>query len=149
MKGISTVLSHMSYIAIGIVALSLLVASVYIWGEKIEGMFLQRQLKLMSSSIVGDVLELKMISERSNLVPGAGKSILAELGAEIPDRISNDQYSVDFSSNKITVSSRTSKGARVEETVSLDFEIENSSALSPFLIRLERDSSGDKIYLVD
>ena len=45
MKAISVVLSHMTYLAIGIVALSMIVASVYIWGDKIEERYLQGQLR--------------------------------------------------------------------------------------------------------
>jgi len=150
MKGISTVFSHMSYIAIGIVALSLIVASVYMWGDKVEETFLQRQLKLVSSSVFDDIVELKMLSEDSNAVPKPGETkILSETGTEMPDKISNENYRVEFSSDRIIVSSTTSKGVVVERIVPVTFDIEDSSAISPFVIRLERDSGGDKIYLVD
>ncbi len=152
MKAVSVVVSHMSYLAVGMIALSLVVAFVYVWGDKLEENFLQKELDLISSSVRSEVMNLKTLSDTSNLVENR---VLAEIGTSFPDKISNDRYNVEFSSNRILVSSKTSKNKKIESSVLVPFNMENSSAVSPFTIRLEREivrSQGlfiDKIYLVD
>jgi len=136
MKGVSVILSHMSYIAIGIAALSLIVASVYMWGGRIEEIYLQKELEAVKSSIVSDVIELNRIS---------GTNTIAELGAGLPDKISGESYSVEFNSNTLTIRSKTNKGDSVEVNASFDFDVADSSAVSPFTIKLK----DGKIYLVD
>ncbi len=150
MKAISVVLSHMTYLAVGIVALSLIVASVYIWGDKIEERYLQGQLDLTVSLVRDKVFEINHISETSNLVPVIGENhTIIEIETEIPDKISNKKYTIEFNSNKIIASSTTSKNIEVESMILVPFDIVDSSVLTPFTIKLVRDSTGDKIYLVD
>ena len=142
MQGIYPTLSHSILLLLGLLAMSLLIASVYISLSITEKSLFSVELNFVANSIKNKILEVySLANQSSNYTTG-----LFQLN--FPEKIGNRKYSITLYQNMLLVNSSI-KNEPVEINLNLpvDAELSGTSFL-PASIKVDKQEGKIKIGLI-
>lgn len=141
--GVSVILSHTTFLAVGIVALMVILISVFNVSTDIREQSLKAQLTFVAETLKSEILNLYELSEHSDLLPDEGETLLIEeIKPNIPEKISEKRYTIKFSPGNVTVRTNI-QNQIVEINRSINVIITlNGTAITPAVLKLERSNIG-------
>lgn len=139
MKGVSELLSHMTLIALGLIALSMILVSVSNLRINTRQQSIENNLNYLAETIADEILRLDSIAEQSNAFPEINKiMVLGKIELPISEKISNKRYLIELYNKTVRVSTYTGNGMiEVNRTVNTNAFLNETSNLQASL-QLER-----------
>lgn len=144
MRGLSTMLSHAIYLALGIMVLGALLIYVADIRVGMDEQTMRTQLSIVAESIKDDVFDLYLLSEGSGFVATSGNISVAKINLDFPERIGGRDYEISLAEDTIIVSSSL---ATVVKKVDIDINMEGNVRV-PGYLELIRGTTGDTIRVV-
>ncbi len=146
-KGVSVILSHITFLAIGIVALMMILITVFNVSANIREQSIKSQTTFIAETLKSEILNLYELSENSNFLPDNGETIiLKEVKPQIPDKISDKRYTIKLSPNNVTVQTNLENQV-IEVNRSINVLITlNGTAMAPVILRLQRSNFEGVIF---
>jgi len=150
MKAAATLLSHVTTLALGLVILIMIIIAVSNLGVDVGKTSLRSQLSLTLEKTASQVIDFYSFSKENELKPNNDEEvILRSMKLDLPDKISNNKYSLKFDGNVLSIKSGE---IEINRTLNINIDLEGEALPSAFL-QLKRENSNniikDKIVLVD
>ena len=140
-KGISPLLSHITFIALGIAFLILVVLTISDFRENIQDRWLNVQYNNVLENVKNEIMKLNSISDNSEIAPSVGETIiLGKSKINFPDKISNKKFTITLSDGVISVTD----DVNITKTINVDLNLSGSSFL-PAYLQLERQNNNGVI----
>ena len=142
MKGIYPTLSHSILLLLGLIAMSLIISSIYISLASIEKDLTTVELNYFADAIESKVLDVySLANESSTYTTGVFK-------LNLPEKIGNNKYSVTLGQGLLLVNiSVRNQQIEVVRDLSIDAEISGASFM-PASIKVDKQNEKIKIGLV-
>jgi hypothetical protein len=144
MKAVYPTLSHSTLLLIGLISMTMIIASVYSFASRLERDVASLELNYIADSFKNKLLEIySLANQSSNYSDGTFQTSL-------PEKIGNRKYSVTLYSNGLTVN-MSFKGETIEIDRQLKIEA-NLSGISyiPASIKMKKTQDGNvSIWLVE
>ena len=141
MKGISTLVSHAIYVALGIVVMGSFLVFAGNLKTGMDEQSMDSQLSTVAEAVRQDIVKLYLISKDSATDTGS----IAKFSVGFPEKIGGRSYTITLSENLITV---TSAVAEVKREVDVDISLEGS-AVMPACLELVKESGEYTIKVVE
>jgi hypothetical protein len=153
-KGISPLVSHTTLLAVGVVALMMILVFVFDTSNQIREQSLTSQSTFVAETLKNDILNFYELSEHSNLVPENGETlIIKEIKPNIPEKIAERRYSIVlFQGNVTVILDLENEIIESQRSVNTIMNL-NGTGITPVILRLERTNSegiiSDEVRLVE
>ena len=142
MKGIYPTLSHSVLLLLGLIAMSLIISSIYLSLSRIERDLTIVELNYFADSIKSKILEVySLANQSSNYTTG-----LFELN--LPEKIGNKKYSITLNQDLLLVNTSVrNEPVEISRKLSIDAEISGAS-LMPASIKVDKQDEKIRIGLI-
>ena len=143
MEGIYPTLSHSVLLLLGLIAMSLIISSIYISLSRIERDLTTVELNYFADSIKNKILEVyNLANQSSNYTTGLFK-------LNLPEKIGNKKYSITLSQDLLLVNTSVkNEPVEISRKLSIDAEL-NGTSFMPVSIKVDKQDEKIKIGLVE
>jgi hypothetical protein len=142
MRGAYPTLSHSILLLLGLLAMSLLTASIFISLSRIERDLTSVELNFIADSVKNKILEVySLVNQSSNYTTG-----LFQLN--LPEKIGNKKYSITLYQNGLMINASVkNEPIEINRTLPIDAEL-NGTYFMPASIKIDKQNKKIKIGLV-
>ena len=144
MRGLSTMLSHAIYLALGIMVMGALLIYAADIRVDMDEQTMNTQLSIVAESVKDDVFDLYLLSKDSGFIATSENISIARIDLDFPERIGDRDYEIILQEDRITVSSSL---ATVTKEIDIDINMEGTAKI-PAYLELVRETTGDTIRVV-
>jgi hypothetical protein len=143
MEGIYPTLSHSVLLLLGLIAMSLIISSIYISLSRIERDLTTVELNYFADSIKNKILEVySLANQSSNYTTGLFK-------LNLPEKLGNKKYSITLSQDLLLVNTSVkNEPVEISRKLSIDAELTGVSFM-PASIKVDKQDEKIKIGLVE
>jgi len=142
MKGIYPTLSHSVLLLLGLIAMSLIISSIYLSLSRIEMDLTAVELNYFADSIKSKILEVySLANQTSNYTTGLFK-------LNLPEKIGNKKYSITLSQGLLLINASVrNEPIELSRRLYIDAEL-SGTTLMPASIKVDKQNEKIKIGLV-